>query len=884
MWSDSIQPTPNAATPPPLVVNNAPATTPSPPLITYSRRTRPTLQQPPSTTTTPSGSNPLPITSQTPSVPPTRTIHTRSMSGISKPKQHYNLHTSTSISPIPRNPIEALKNPDWNKAMTDEFQALIDNKTWELVPKHNNMNIVRSMWIYRHKTKSDGSLERYKARLVCDGRSQKAGIDCGDTFSPVVKPATIRTVLSLALSNEWQIHQLDVKNAFLHGHLHETVYMHQPPGFRNHLYPNHVCMLKKSLYGLKQAPRAWYQRFADYVFTMGFKHSKCDHSLFVYKKGTHTAFLLLYVDDILLITSSPGLHHKFMVLLAKEFAMKDLGPLSYFLGISVSRYKDSIFLSQQKYATEILERAGMTSCHPTSTPVDSKAKLSSTDGTLLPDGGIQYRQLAGALQYLTFTRPDISYAVQQVLLLTGCIFTNHLLGNLLPIPMPIGQVARTRDAQLLITSLVDLRLVNCLLRNNTAKSFFRSITNLSDSFSVLNINSNDLPNSMIYPWLFNFSSSLTYIDLSNNKLVGIIPEAFGTFKNLQTLDLTNNGLEGGILSSFGELSNLRELSLYANNLNQDLSSFFDNLSGYVGPQRSLQVLDLSQNQLSGSLPDFTTFTALKEFYLFGNQLNGSFPRRFEKISNLSILDLADNQINGLIPDLSALASLRRVYFERNLLHGTLAKRLEPLSMLESLGASSNFFQGTISETHIANISRLTYLDLSNNSLAIEIGSNWSATFQLETISLSSCKLGSSFPGWLRTQTNFSVLNISNAGINDFVPSWFWESLRPGIRYLNPSSNQIHGMIPDLDFISGNQPIIDLSSNNFSGNLPLFPPNKGFIVGIVGGFAFGFWGFYGTLVLKDSWRHAYYGFLNVVKDWVLLRLELSFVRLRRKTSP
>ncbi|CAH1428089.1 unnamed protein product [Lactuca virosa] len=368
-----------------------------------------------------------------------------------------------------------------------------------------------------------------------------------------------------------------------------------------------------------------------------------------------------------------------------------------------------------------------------------------------------------------------------------------------------------------LPSLVDLRLVNCLLPNNTAKSFFPSMTNLSNSFAVLDINSNYLPASEIYPWLFKFSSSLTDINLSDNELLGIIPEEFGTFKNLQTLDLTNNGLEGGIPVSFGNLGNIRELFLSGNNLNQDLPSFFSNL-----PQMSLQVLDLYGNQLSGSLPDFTTFTALKELYLGQNQLNGSFPRDFEKISNLSILDLADNRINGFLPNLSVFTSLRELYFERNLLNGTLAEKLEPLSKLESLGASSNFFQGTISETHVANLSRLRYIDLSNNSLAIEIGSDWSATFQLETISLSSCKLGSSFPGWLRTQTNFSVLDISNTGINDSVPSWFWESLIPGIRYLNLSSNQIQGLIPDLDFISGNQPIIDMSSNNFSGNLPLFP--------------------------------------------------------------
>ncbi|CAI9284247.1 unnamed protein product [Lactuca saligna] len=369
-----------------------------------------------------------------------------------------------------------------------------------------------------------------------------------------------------------------------------------------------------------------------------------------------------------------------------------------------------------------------------------------------------------------------------------------------------------------LPSLVELQLESCSLPNNTAKSFNRTS---SVSFAVVNINSNDLPNSMIYPWLFNFSSTLTYIDLSNNKLLGIIPEAFGMFKNLQTLDLTNNGLQGGIPVSFGNFGNIRELFLSGNNLNQDLSGLFDNLSGF-GPERSLQVLDLSYNQLSGSLPDFTKFTSLKELYLEQNQLNGSFPRKFEKISDLLILDLADNRINGFLPNLSVFASLRELYFERNLLNGTLAEKLEPLSKLESLGASSNFFQGTISETHVANLSRLTYLDLSFNSLDLEIGSDWSATFQLETISLSSCKLGSSFPRWLRTQTNFSVFDISNAGIDDSVPNWFWESLIPGIRYLNLSSNQMHGLIPDLDFISGNQPIIDMSSNNFSGNLPLFP--------------------------------------------------------------
>ena len=138
--------------------------------------------------------------------------------------------------------------------MTDEFDALINNKTWVLVPRPPNTNVTRCIWLFKHKFKSNGDLERHKARLVVDGRSQQVGIDCGETFSPVVKPATIRTVLSIAVSKNWVIHQLDVKNAFLHGNLSETVYMQQPPGFRDRQHPDYVCLLQKSIYGLKTIP------------------------------------------------------------------------------------------------------------------------------------------------------------------------------------------------------------------------------------------------------------------------------------------------------------------------------------------------------------------------------------------------------------------------------------------------------------------------------------------------------------------------------------------------------------------------------------------------------------------------------------------------------
>lgn len=282
--------------------------------------------------------------------PVSHCMTTRAFNGIYKPNPKYfsNLHvsTTTNISTIPKNPISALRDQNWKNAMLDEFTALIDNKTWELVPRPPNVNVIRSMWIFRHKHKSDGSFERYKARLVGDGKTQQQGVDCDETFSPVVKPATIRAVLSIALSKSWPIHQMDVKNSFLHGNLDETVYMHQPMGFRDKNYPDHVCRLKKSLYGLKQAPRAWYQRFADFVATIRFSHSKSDHSLFIYKNGSDIAYILLYVDDIILTASSDRLRKYIMTLLAYEFAMKDLGPLSFFLGIAVTRHAHGLFLSQ----------------------------------------------------------------------------------------------------------------------------------------------------------------------------------------------------------------------------------------------------------------------------------------------------------------------------------------------------------------------------------------------------------------------------------------------------------------------------------------------------------------------------------------------------------
>jgi hypothetical protein len=319
------------------------------------------------------------------------------------------------VSPVPSSIRDALADPHWRRAMEEEYAALLANQTWDLVPRPSGCNVVTGKWIWTHKRRADGTLERYKARWVLRGFTQWPGVDYDETFSPVVKPATVRTVLSLALSRSWLVHQLDVKNAFLHGTLLEIVYCSQLAGFVDSSRPDMVCRLNKSLYGLKQAPRAWYSLFATFLLTLGFTEAKSDMSLFVYRRGDETSYLLLYVDDIVLTASSQQLLQSVISSLQQEFAMKDLGQLHHFLGVTVEPHPSGLLMHQRQYALDILERAGMTDCKPCSTPVDTQAKLSADLGDPVADP-TAYRSLAGALQYLTFTRPDLTYAVQQVCL------------------------------------------------------------------------------------------------------------------------------------------------------------------------------------------------------------------------------------------------------------------------------------------------------------------------------------------------------------------------------------------------------------------------------------------------------------------------------------
>lgn len=191
--------------------------------------------------------------------------------------------------------------------------------------------------------------------------------------------------------------------------------MRQPPGYEEKSKPHYVCKLDKALYGLKQAPRAWYSRLSMKLQQLGFSPSKADTSLFFYRKGSVTIFVLVYVDDIIVASSSQDAVSSLLHDLKMDFALKDLGDLNYFLGIEVKKISDGLVLSQDKYTHDILKRMGMSTCKPAPTPLSTSEKLSVQEGSLLgPGDATNYRSIVGALQYLTLTRPDIAFSVNKV--------------------------------------------------------------------------------------------------------------------------------------------------------------------------------------------------------------------------------------------------------------------------------------------------------------------------------------------------------------------------------------------------------------------------------------------------------------------------------------
>ncbi|KAL6328799.1 hypothetical protein AAG906_003816 [Vitis piasezkii] len=284
--------------------------------------------------------------------------------------------------------------PEWQTAMSDELRALKENSTWSLTTLPRGKHTVGCKWVYRIKYRADGTIERYKARLVAKGYTQQEGVDYLDTFSPVAKLVTVKVLLALAAVHGWSLTQLDVNNAFLHGDLHEEVYMSLPPGLyheRESLPINTVCKLHNVL------------------VNTGFKQSASDNSLFVKINGNSFIALLVYVDDIVIASNDQENVDELKKFLNGYFKLKDLGNLKYFLGLEVGRSSKGISVSQRHYALQLLSDTGYLGCKTRKTLMDPNVKLSQDEGDLLDDPSM-YRRMIGKLLYLTITRPDLSFS------------------------------------------------------------------------------------------------------------------------------------------------------------------------------------------------------------------------------------------------------------------------------------------------------------------------------------------------------------------------------------------------------------------------------------------------------------------------------------------
>ncbi|GKV50844.1 hypothetical protein SLEP1_g57527 [Rubroshorea leprosula] len=275
---------------------------------------------------------------------------------------------------------DAFSNPLWQQTMQDELQALKNTSTWDLVDLPAEKSLIGCKWVYEIKTRSDGFVERYKARLI------------------------------------------NVKNAFLNGDLEEEVYMKPSPRL-NHP-PNKVCQLHRALYGLKQSPRAWYAKFSATMSEFGFTSCLHDTALFIRKTAWGMVLLLFYVDDMIITRDDVASVEELKQSLSQKFEMKNLGVLSYFLGLEVTSSDDGYMLSQVKYAFDLVPKAELNDGKSDSTPLEPNVKLTPMDGSPLSDP-THYRQLVGSLVYLTMTRPDIAYAVHIVSQFMAVLRSTH---------------------------------------------------------------------------------------------------------------------------------------------------------------------------------------------------------------------------------------------------------------------------------------------------------------------------------------------------------------------------------------------------------------------------------------------------------------------------
>jgi hypothetical protein len=299
--------------------------------------------------------------------------------------------------------------------MDDEIASLHSNGTWTLEPLPPGAQLIPVKWVYKIKTDANGDIERYKARLVAKGFLQREGVDFDEVFAPVSKYATLRALLANVAAEDLELHQLDIKTAFLNGTLEEDVYVQQPPGYEVG-GKNVVCHLKRALYGLRQAPRAWHQRLKSELQAYGFTESNADPGLFIWDDditGTSN-YILVYVDDLLIAAKDLDVAKTIKRKIMTSFEARDLGEAKTFLGMTITRDRANrtLKLDQERMTTQLITKYGLSDAKIKSIPLSPSTKLSKDEGEPLSTSAYDYGNLIGSLLYLSVcTRPDIAQAV-----------------------------------------------------------------------------------------------------------------------------------------------------------------------------------------------------------------------------------------------------------------------------------------------------------------------------------------------------------------------------------------------------------------------------------------------------------------------------------------
>ena len=315
--------------------------------------------------------------------------------------------------------LESQNSVEWKEAINSEYVSLIKNQTWELVPRPSNVNVVGNRWVFKIKRKADGTIDRFKARLVAQGFTQTQGLDYNEVFSPVARSSTIRGLLAIANHKDWDIHQMDVKAAFLNSELDYEVFMEQPKGFIDEVNKDYVCKLKRCLYGLKQSSRCWNLTLDEFLKSNDYIRCGADECVYIKifndeTKGEQFVIHVIYVDDIINMSNNLTVLENEKGLLSDKFEMVDNGELHYVLGMMVKRNRQTqtLSLSQPSYLETVLEKFGMSDCKPVSTPMDLGTHFQKRTQEETPFPKQVYQQAIGCLTYAsTSTRPDIAAAV-----------------------------------------------------------------------------------------------------------------------------------------------------------------------------------------------------------------------------------------------------------------------------------------------------------------------------------------------------------------------------------------------------------------------------------------------------------------------------------------